>query len=179
MRSYVQLLFGIATNPAHPYNGIVPAFHMMSVNSFFQVVLSGRIAPSWITLLSALTAISLIAFVAWVWRRQDLGSGGRPELLFAAALAVSIVTGFHSLYHDLSLMLLAVLLVLGCPDFRFGQGWWRTALSASSLLLFGVPIVAIGLKGLTLLVMWPVLITFAIAPVHRSGNSSADNQTIA
>ena len=82
-------------------------------------------------------SLSLVLFIVWSWGRSE----ERDEyfdLMFAASVAGSLIMGFHMFAHDLSPLLLAMLLVMArIPrDGRLGLRvalWVTLVLDASNL----------------------------------------------
>jgi hypothetical protein len=85
-------------------------------------------------------SIALLALVALWWRAQ---SGGRFVLGFSLCLTVTIIASYHLLVHDLSLLILPILLL--AEMFLAGEvvDPARRFLVASFLILFLTPLYAV------------------------------------
>jgi hypothetical protein len=59
--------------------------------------------------------------------------------MFGSALAVTLLVSPHEFTHDLTLMLLAVLLVIGSSQWELESGW-RLALISSIVILYTIPL---------------------------------------
>jgi len=166
LRSYASLLFDIFKNPNDPaYWSMRVWDEMPTARGFFTVLLAGRVPAICINALLAAVSISLILLAAWRWRQED-GSGGEHSmgLMFAAALTISQVTALHLYSHDLTLMLLAILLVIGSSQWlqRSGQ---RMILLACLVILYAAPLYVLLLKWKAMYVLAAVLVAFALAAI--------------
>jgi hypothetical protein len=97
------------------------------------------------------------------WNRTEQESSN--PLMFAAAVVVSLITGFHMFTHDLSPLLLAMFLVSAALP-KHGNTGLRATLQ-TTLVLFWVPglyFVLIAWHCMYLLV--PVLMAFALATLR-------------
>ena len=104
--------------------------------------------------------ILLVAWVAWRWRKVEREANSEAtDLMFAAAVVVSLVTGFHMFTHDLSPLMLSMLLVLAhFPTRR--EGVLRIVLGAT-LVLFWIPLLYIALLAWhCVYLLFPVLMVF-------------------
>jgi hypothetical protein len=87
--------------------------------------------------------------------------------MFAAALAVSQVTAPYLYTHDMTLMLIPVLLVLGSRQWSVASAE-RTVLLAVILLLY-IPLVYIAiLRWHVMYLLAPVLVIFAFAAISMA-----------
>jgi hypothetical protein len=84
--------------------------------------------------------------------------------MFAAALAVSEVTTPHLYTHDLTLMLLAVLLVIGSPQWLV-ESSQRMVLIAAIVILYTPPVYLLLLRWQAMSILAPVLVAFALAAI--------------
>jgi hypothetical protein len=165
MRSYVNLLIDIMNSPNKPaYISLRAWKQMPTLRGLFAVLLTGRLAPVQIGVLAA-ASISLIFFMAWRWRQQDLRPGGNSfDLMFAAALTVSLVTAPHLYIYDLTLMLLAMLLVMGSSQWS-EQSVQRRVLIAVVVILNIPPLYLLLLRWHAMYLLAPVLVAFALAAI--------------
>jgi hypothetical protein len=161
--SYLTLLVNMVTHPANAaYTGILPS-DMPTVRGVLSVLMAGHLAPTWINATVALVSGFLIVFTAELWRRRDrLEGNGSLGLMFGAALAVTLTTGFHLSEHDLSLLLLAIFLAIGSPQWSRKRPW-RTVLNVSIAVLYLPPVYLLLREWGRLYLLWPVLFAFALA----------------
>jgi len=166
VRSYLNLMIDILMNPDNPaYISMRTWAKMPTVKGFIATLLTGRLASNSITLLAAAISAPLILFAAWAWRQEDRIRGGiSPGLMFAAALVVSQVTAPHFYAYDLTLMLLAVLLVISSPPWSKESGQ-RTVLTAIMVTLYCPPLFALLLRWQAVYLLAPVLVAFALAAI--------------
>jgi len=166
VRSYVNLLLDILKSPNNPaYRTMRVWDEMPTIKGVFATPLTGRLPTVWPSVLTALVSAALLFFAAWQWRQEDRSSGANSSgLMFAAALAVSLVVAPYMYAYDLTLMLLAILLVIGSPQWS-QKSVQRMALTSIIAFLY-IPLVY------TLLLRWnamytlaPVVATFALAAI--------------
>jgi alpha-1,2-mannosyltransferase len=118
-------------------------------------------------------SIALVALVVRCWRVQP---GQKFELGFSLCLAVTTIVSYHLFVHDLSLLMLPILLL--AEQLLAGQivGRARRLLAASLALLFLTPIYAIlqfGLREMNLMVFVVVMFTAGAAIALNSNRQSA------
>jgi hypothetical protein len=136
---------------------------MPNVTGFLATNLAGHFNGIGVRVLAAVVSTCLIVFAAWRWRQEDArGSANSPGPMFAAALTVSLVVAPHLYSHDLALMLLAVPLVLGCPQWPH-PSVQRTILLAVTAILYTPPVYLALLLWWPLCDLAPVLVAFALA----------------
>jgi hypothetical protein len=108
--SYIHLMVSIIRHPDNMTYG--SAIDMGTVQGFVHALLGKVLSRSVISLLVAAISASLIGWSAWRWCASDERERGRTfDLMFAVSVVVALVTGFHMFTHDLSPLLLAMLLV--------------------------------------------------------------------
>ena len=138
---------------------------MPTIKGFFTVLLGGRLAHVDISLLVVAVSACLILFTAWRWRQENNAPDGNSlGLMFAAALAVSEVTAPHLYLHDLTLMLLAVLLIIGSPQWS-QKSSQRVVLTAIIVILYAPPAYLFLLKWQAVDLLAAVLVAFALAAI--------------
>jgi len=166
VQSYVNLLVDIVKHPDNPAYSNMRAWEKMpTIKSFFATLLTGRLAPIHISVLATAVSASLVLFAAWGWRQGERYRGGNSlGLMFAAALAVSEVTTPHLYTHDLTLMLLAVLLVIGSPQWLV-ESSQRMVLIAAIVILYTPPVYLLLLRWQAMSILAPVLVAFALAAI--------------
>jgi len=161
--SYVTLLAHTLVPPANPAYAAIAPSDMPTIRGVLSVVLTGRIATKWISVTAALLSGLLILVTAMCWRRGDrLEGNDSPGLMFAAALAVTLITGLHVYVYDLGLLSLAIFLAIGSPQWS-RKTLWRTIVNVSIGVLYLPPVYLIlgGSKRLCLL--WFPVFAFTLA----------------
>lgn len=109
--SYIHLLTSVAGHPDNMSYG--SAVDMATVAAFIHATV-GKVVGSYFSLILVGTvSAALILWVAWRWEVADRSGDTRnSELLFSAAIQVSLLSGFHMFTHDLSPLMLGILIVL-------------------------------------------------------------------
>lgn len=155
---YARLLLNVTQHPRNAHMGA--AVDMPTLRGFVYALLSGRVAPGVLSSTVAILSIGVIVFVA---RRWPPGKDGNTDALFdrmfAASIAVSLMTGFHMFTHDFSPLMLAVLLAAAhLPP----AGLQRRTLIASMVIFF-CPFVYFPLVAWhSLYLMFVVLLAFML-----------------
>ena len=174
--SYIHLLVSIARHPDNSTFGA--AIGMGTVQGFVHALLGKVLGRSVISLLVAAISASLIGWTAWRWRAAEDRERGRTfdlrtfDLMFAASVVVALVTGLHMFTHDLSPLLLAMLLVAAHfpgsdkPALRFTLG--------AALVVFWIPPLYFALLAWHCVYLWfPVLAVFWLGTLRLALNGSA------
>lgn len=108
--NYAHLLASIAGTPQNQLYG--HPVDMATVQGFIYALLGRTSSPGTVNLVTAAVSMVLILLVALAWPEGSRDTAKESfDLMFSAALVVSLVTGFHMFTHDLSPMILALLLV--------------------------------------------------------------------
>jgi len=173
--SYVHLIIDTARHPSNPSYASIRPSDMPTVRGFLAAILTGWVSQKWINAGTALVSAFLILFTAWRWRQEDRrDEDDSLGLIFAAALTVTLITGFYVLAHDMSLMLLAVLLALASSQQSRELRWW--------LILKGSVIVLCLPFAYMLLLHWhqmsmlfPILVAFVLATFALLENQLTEN----
>jgi hypothetical protein len=175
--AYVRFLFSIAAHPNNLSYGEVTA--MGTLKGFVQLVLGHTLSPASLNIAVAALSLFLIALTGWYWLQLDRRNATESsDLMFAAALAVSLVTGFHMFSHDMSPLILGLFLVLAHlpgrdkPALRF--------VAAITLVLLWMPLLYFWLISsyLTCL-MFPILALFGAVAFYLAvqfGKAAPNNQ---
>jgi hypothetical protein len=176
--NYIRLLVGIAAHPANASYG--SAIGMATVQGFMQPLLAGVLGHAAVSLIVAGVSLFLILWTAWRWRKAGLAADRRTfDLLFAAAIVVSLVTGFHMFTHDLSPLMLAMLLVAG--HFPGRSHTLLRLVLGTTLGLFWIPPLYLALLARHCVYLWfPVLTvfmigTFKLADTPAEGTPSSNS----
>lgn len=163
--SYIHLLVGIATHPDNSSYGA--AIGTATIQGFVHALLGGVLGHAAVSVIVAGVSIFLIVWTAGRWRKADLAADRRTfdrrnfDLMFAAAIVVSLVTGFHMFTYDLSPLMLAMLLVAGHFPGR-SQALLRLILG-TTLVMFWIPPLYLALLAWHCVYLWfPVLMAFMI-----------------
>jgi hypothetical protein len=172
---YIHLLLAVGKNPGNESYG--SATDMGTLQGLVYAILGHRVSHEIVSFIVAAISVFLVLFTAWRWRQQDRQTPvGSFDLMFAGALAVSLVTGFHMHTHDFSPLMLALLLVAA----HF-PGRRRRALRVTigiTLVLFWTPPLYFALVARhSLYLMSPVLIVFALSAL-RLAQSAAEGRLV-
>jgi len=166
--SYVKMLAGALASPRNAtYATSMKPSDMATLRGLF-FTLFPHLSPHWTQVAAGIAGAILIIATAWVWWRRDMYHGERSSApIFAAALTVSLATSPHAQVHDMSLMLLAILLVLGSHGWRLKPAW-SVARSVCIVILYLAPVYVFLLRHHELSLLCPVLLCFAIATLRLS-----------
>jgi hypothetical protein len=165
---YARLLLNISHNPGNVSYGA--AADMPTLQGFVYAILGQRVSSAAVAVTVALLSLVLVAMTAWQWNR--LRQNGATEVMFAVAIAVSLISGFHMFTHDFSPLLLALFLVAAhfpAP----GRSALRITL-ATLMAFFWMPPVYFALvtwHGMYL--MFVPLLVFVVAAIILARNSGS------
>lgn len=155
--AYLRLLLRVAGSPANKSYGA--ASDMATIQGLVHATL-GRFSPGWmVTLLVVMASLSLVGCIAWKWRKcSPQPSSPSSDMLFAASLGVALLTGFHMFTHDLSPLMLPLMLVMARLP---GQSQALRLMGGASLvLLFTPPLYLVLISRHCLYLLVPILLTF-------------------
>jgi hypothetical protein len=161
VHAYVDLLLDIMQKPINPPYWSISLSNMPTLRGFLGALLAGKVAARSIQAAAALVSILLIALTAWRWRHEDRAGGGSSDLMFAASLVVSEVAAPYLYTHDLTPTLLAVLLVIGSPEWSRNPAC-RLIVTVSVVILY-IPLYPFLVPLGALFLLAPVLVAFALA----------------
>jgi cbb3-type cytochrome oxidase subunit 3 len=163
--SYLHLLLDIARSPSNPaYGGVKPS-NMPTLRAFLSVLMGNTTHSASIGAAAAVASAVFIAYTAWCWRRAESKEASPPlRLMFAASLTVSLVTAPHLYTHDLTVMLLPVLLVIGSSQCA-RRSTERTVLLVVTVILYAAPLQLAMLRWHANYLLAPVLVAFALAAI--------------
>jgi Glycosyltransferase family 87 len=170
--SYAWLLLDQVKHPASSGYGIQIG-RMANVRGLLSALLpSAPWAPS-VNVAAALVSALFILYAAWEWGRQEQqGERGSFELAFASTLVISEVTAFHTMFHDLSPTLLAILLALGAY-LRPKKSLWLQGLGVMVVGMYLVPVcLLLAYGGRPIWLLTPLLIAFAFVAVSAASEGS-------
>src|SRR6266851_9296398 len=163
--SYVHLLLNIACNPDNLSYGA--ATDMASLQGFVHSILGRRVGPAIVRLMVAAVSVFLVLLIAWRWRQENTEDSF--DIMFAVALVFSLVTGFHMFLHDMSPLILAMLLV--CAHFPGrDRPALRLALGTTLVLFWIPPLYFVLLARHHVYLEFPLLMVFAFAALRLAEN---------
>lgn len=111
IRDYLHLLAAVASHPANVSYG--QAADMATLHGFVHATLGAALSSSAVLLIVVGISTFLVGWTAWQWNRIDLlGDCRSSGLMFGCAILVSLITGLHMFSHDLSPIMLTLLLTL-------------------------------------------------------------------
>jgi hypothetical protein len=166
--SYVRFLATIASDPHNISYG--STLYMVSLQGFFNALLGRFLSGTAIGILVAAVSLGLIVLTASRWQRLEAAGAGpeTKDLMFAAAIAVSLAAGSHLFPHDLSPLLLSLFLVAAHFPVP-GRTALRGLLGAGLAIFWATPLVFILLAGHCVYLISPVLIAFALGTLQLAG----------
>jgi len=160
--SYAHLMIDTAKHPSNPAYASIRPSDMPTVRGFLAAILTGWVSQKWINAGTALVSAFVILFTAWRWRQEDRrDEDDSLGLIFAAALTVTLITGFYVLAHDMSLMLLAVLLTLASSQQSRDSRWWLV-LKALIIVLYLPFVYMLLLHWHRMSMLFPILVIFLL-----------------
>lgn len=163
--SYVRFLATIASDPHNVSYG--STLYMVSLQGFLNALLGRFVSGTSIGVVAAAVSLGLIVLTAWRWQRLEAAGAGpeTEDLMFAAAIAVSLAAGSHLFPHDLSPLLLSLFLVAAHFP-ASGRTALRGLLGAGLAVFWATPLVFILLARHCVYLISPVLIAFALGALE-------------
>lgn len=162
VHAYVDLLLAITRNPNNPAYQCIEPLKMPTLRGFLNVMLAGKASSGFINGAASLISIPLVALMAWQWRREDRRAGGGSfDLMFAASLVISVAVAQHLLTHDLTVLLLPVLLVFGSPELSRTRVC-HLIITVAVVILY-IPLYIFWVPHGGLFLLGPVLLAFGLA----------------
>jgi hypothetical protein len=162
--SYARFLWTIGNNPQNLSYG--SGVDMPTIHGFVYAMLGQSIGQGGLTITVALLSLLLLVAVALRWQSlSDCSSqcGSSPDLMFAAAVAASLLAGSHMFTHDFSPLILAMFLAAAGFS-HSGNGEYRTLRTAMNLtlvLFWFFPVYFLFVAWHCLYLMCPILLLFA------------------
>lgn len=158
--TYVNLLAGIAAHPENATYG--SAIGMATVGGFVNPVLGKTLGHAAASLIVAGVSIFLLLWTAWRWKKAGPVADERTfDLMFAAAVVVSLATSLHMFTYDLSPLLLPMLLVATYFPGR-SHTLLRIILGTTLLMFWMPPLFLVSLASHKVYFWFPVLMLFLI-----------------
>ena len=179
--AYIHLILAIATHPESASYG--NAIGMATVGGFVHPLLGQTLGHAAASLFIAGISIGLLILTAYKWSKTGLASDARKfDLMFAAAVVVSLTTSLHMFTPDLSPLLLAMLLVVRYFPGR-AHSWLRIMLALPLVMFWMPPLFFVLLTRHWFYLWFPVLMSFlagvvklaAMAPERIAAFSIADS----
>jgi len=164
---YARLLLDVNNNPQNLSYG--SATDMPTIYGFVHAILGRELPPRALNLLVACLSIVLLAFVAWKW--QSVANRKSNQLMFAAAIATSLLAGSHMFTHDFSPLLLA-LFVAGANFPQQQYRGLRFVLAATMVLFWTFAIYFLCVAWHCLFLMCPILLVFAFSAMLAARRAS-------
>jgi hypothetical protein len=151
---YLRLLLRIGTNPQDLSYG--SAVDMPTLNGLVYVAADRLLGTTVLTVAVALLSIALLLWIAWRWKSAQ--EGASFDLMFAAAVAASLLTGSHMFTHDFSPLILSMFLAVA--NLRAQSRGIRAALVFALIVFWAFPLYFLFVNWHCLYLMAIVLITF-------------------
>jgi hypothetical protein len=160
---YVRFLLAISGNPQNLSYG--SAVDMPTIYGFVHALLGRRIGPMELNLVVVVLSLLLLGFVAKHWHSHD--ESGSKALMFASAIAASLLAGSHMFTHDFSPLILALFLVAAnfCGRRHRKLRW---TMMATLVLFWIVPIYFLFVAWHCLYLLCPALLLFALSALQAS-----------
>ncbi len=173
---YLQLLWTMNQGARSTVSGSDPyALRpdvMPNLRGFLHTTLAGRVPEIYITVAVVGVSALLISWSIAKWMSRAGSGESGLNLPFALHCTVAILASYHLHLHDVTLLLLPILLVADdLATTRVSRGHLRVALAATMLILFLSPVyMGAMLLGRT---NWLALLILAFALMISAVNSSA------
>jgi hypothetical protein len=169
MLSYIHLLAGIAAHPENPSYG--SAIGMATVGGFVYPILGKAFGHAAASVIVAGVSIFLLFWTARRQKNACLAADQRQfDLMFAAAVVVSLATSLHMFTYDMSPLVLAMLLVT--KYFPARSHTRLRVLLGTTLVMFWMPPLFLLLLARHKVYLWfPVLMFFLFGVFKLAGTA--------
>jgi Glycosyltransferase family 87 len=166
----MKLVMDTMRRPENAAYSKINSGNMPTLNGFVAGVLGRSLPHLWSSGLYMVLSGSLILFMAQRWgATAERQSRERSDLMFAAALVVSMLTAPYLHVHDLTPALLAILLVGGSPRWKVNSPECLT-LSFVIAVLYGMPVYyGFLLRWHVVYLLVPALLAFVVAVLYLAG----------
>lgn len=176
LMSYARLLLAVAGHPDNPSFG--SAVGMATVSGFLNPLLGNIAGHLPLALMTAAISLALIIATARRWKTLGFARSQRTfELMFAAAVVVSICTSLHMFTPDLSPLLLAMLLVAKYFPSRERLSL-RLIVGAALVLFWMPPIFIVLLAHHCFYLLFPVLLFFLLGIFGLAESASVRSRVV-
>jgi hypothetical protein len=166
--AYVHLLTTITAHPDNLSYGA--AVDMATIQGFVHGTVGGFLNRFLSLLCVAVISALVIFWTAHEWnRREQMNDCRSDDLMFAASIVVSLITGFHMFTHDLSPMLLSMFLVAAHTSSSNKTAIRFTLLACLAVFWFA-PIYFLLLSWHYMFLLAPVLMAFAVGAIKLAAN---------
>lgn len=170
--SYIRLLTAITTHPDDL--GYGAAIDMATIQGFIHAVFGKLLSKPMCLALVAICSGVLILWTARRWNRVDEVHDERgSDLMFGAAVVVSLLCGFHMFTHDLSPMILPLFFVAVNVSHATNTTWRAVMLGCLSLFWFP-PVYFLLLHWRCMFLLCPVLLIFLFGCAKVAAHLTAD-----
>jgi hypothetical protein len=160
---YGRLLLAISGNPQNLSYG--SAVDMPTLYGFVYAVVGRRVSHMELNIVVVILSLLLLGFIANYWQSHD--EHDSSGLMFASAVAASLLTGSHMFTHDFSP--LALSLFIAAANFaNLGDRELRWTLMATVVLFWSFPIYFLFVAWHCLYLLCPVLLLFAFSTLLAS-----------
>ena len=175
---YARFLSAIGNNPQNISYG--SGVDMPTIHGFVFAVVGRKITDTELNFVVGAICLVLLVWIATQWSpdRQNRPS----DLMFAAAVTASLLSGFHMFTHDFSPLILAMLVAAGqiSPGLNSrATPWARAAIWISITVFWIFPIYFLFVKWHCLYLMCPVLLLFTIGTVEMAKNAKSTTANLA
>jgi hypothetical protein len=160
---YGRFLMAISGNPQNLSYG--SAVDMPTLYGFVYAVIGGRISHMEVNIIVIMLSLLLLGFIAWYWQLHD--EHDSSGLIFASAVAASLLTGSHMFTHDFSPLALALFIAAANFPNR-GRRELRWTLMATVVLFWTFPIYFLLVAWHCLYLLCPILLLFAFSTLLAS-----------
>jgi hypothetical protein len=176
MVDYLRLLLRIGNNPQNVSYG--SAVDMPTLHGLVYAVAGRHLNVAGLNTVVSLLTLTLLVWIAWQWRSEPQTTSF--DLMFAAAIAASLLAGSHMFTHDFSPLVVGMFLA---ANLRAQSHGIRAAIVLTLALFWAFPIYFLLVNWHCLYLMAIVLITFIWACVGAAKNiahsSVADGHAVA
>ena len=170
---YVHLLLLIGNNPQNLSYG--SAVDMPTLHGLVFAIAGDHLSALGLNVVVAVLALALLAWVAWRWNTSQQGPSF--DLMFAAAVAASLLSGAHMFTHDFSPLALGLFLV--AARLHGLSRDLRTVLVFTLVVFWAFPLYFLFVKWHCLYLMAIVLITFVWAGMRAAQTNAVNAHTVA
>jgi hypothetical protein len=157
--SYGRILFAIESNPQNVSYG--SGVDMPTIYGFVYALSGNSLSHTALNVAVALLSLGLLSWTAFHWKSIETTSDSSFDLMFAAALAASLICGSHMFTHDFSPLILALLLAAAHSKGSYSRAKLPALITRVAAILFWTaPIYFLLVKWHRLYLMAPVLLGF-------------------
>jgi hypothetical protein len=176
LKGYVSFVLAIGSNPQDVSYG--SAVDMPTIYGVLFAIAGHTLSHTGLNIAVAILSVLLLGFVAWQWQTREPNLC--QELMFAAAVAASLMTGAHMFTHDFSPLALAMFLTAAqFSSAHFPGGKFlgiRLGMYIALLLFWIFPIYFVFVSWHCLYLMCPVLLIFVWSAIQAAKNFDWNKQ---